>query len=149
LNGEEIGGSFGASASCVGDMNLDGVDDLLIGAPNLPTNGHTAAGHVFVFAGNDLFLQANAYEYLPGDTATLEIRGGEPGVLGMLALIDVSGTPTFLPTLLAPLDAVGNLVLSGTVPTGLAGLTATFVGYAQKPSGRGLIDSMPETIAFQ
>jgi hypothetical protein len=139
---------LGWSSSPIGDFDGDGIDDLLIGAPENSRN-QTSAGRAYVFAGNDLFLQADQPSYQLNDPITIEDRGGSPGSPACIVLTDVSGTPTFLPVAIGTLDGNGNFSVSGTVPAGLSGLTMTFMGYAVKASGHGIADSSPETIAFQ
>jgi hypothetical protein len=140
--------SLGGAVSPMGDFDGDGIDDILIGAPNNSRN-QTSAGRAYVFAGNDLFLQADQSSYKFNDPITIEDRGGAPGSPACIVLTDVSGTPTFLPVAIGTLDGNGNFSVSGTVPAGLSGLTMTFMGYAVKASGHGIADSSPETIAFQ
>jgi len=140
--------SLGSSLSSFGDFNHDGFDDVIVGAEGW-TDGHfSSAGRVYIYGGNDLFLQADQESYAAGDSITIANRGGEPGALSMIVLTDVSGTATFVPILIGTLDANGELAFTGTVPNGLTGLTLQFMGYAQKASGRGLADSIPETLAF-
>jgi hypothetical protein len=140
---------LGAALSAIGDMNQDGIDDLVIGAPDTPTSGLSGAGHALVYAGNDLFLQANAYEYQPGDPVTVEARGGEPGKVAIIVVVDVNGTPMFEPVLFGLLDPDGNLQLTDTASTDYSGATVTLKAWAKKATGRGLIDSWTETIVFQ
>ncbi len=149
LDGVPIGGGLGGSLSAVGDMNGDGIDDLIAGASAKPNGTWPAAGRAYVFAGNDLFLQANVYEYLPGDPITLDVRGGEPGRVGMIVVIDVNGTSMFYPILIDRLDPDGNLQYADTATSDLSGLTVTLIGFAQKPKSKKLIDSGTETIVFK
>ena len=139
---------LGWSSSPIGDFDGDGIDDILIGAPE-NARYQMSAGRAYVFAGNDLFLQADQPSYQFGDPITIEDRGGAPGSPACIVLTDVSGTPTFLPVAIGALDGNGNFSVSGTVPAGLSGLTMTFMGYAVKASGHGIADSSPETISFQ
>lgn len=134
--------------SSFGDFNHDGIDDVIIGAPRYRKT-YSAQGRAVVFAGNDLFLQGNQAEYAAGDSITLSNRGGEPGALSMVALTDLNGTPTFLPIVIGVLDAYGELAISDTVPSGLSGITLTFMGFAQKPGGRGIADSITEMLVFK
>jgi hypothetical protein len=143
-NGDTLGGSLAAA----GDVNGDGIDDILIGAPD-DSRYYAAAGRAYVYAGNDLFLQSRKNEYHASDQVSLTIRGGEPGNPSCIVLTDLSGTPLFVPVLIGLLDAVGNLHLTGTTPSGLSGMTMTFMGYAIGANGHTVIDSSPETITFK
>ena len=133
--------------STAGDINGDGIEDLIVGAADNSLY-QPAAGCVYLFAGNDLFLQSNQSSYLAGDSFTLDIRGGEPYVVDALVLTDVNGTPLFLPLAFGSLDQFGEWEFTGTVPTGLSGLTLTLMAYAQRSSLGGVVDSSPVTVTF-
>jgi FG-GAP repeat len=51
--GQATNFNFGASVSHAGDVNLDGVPDLIIGAPAASPNGKVSAGSVYVYSGAD------------------------------------------------------------------------------------------------
>src|SRR5262249_57340489 len=53
INGVEHGGSFGASVAGVGDINNDGIDDVLIGAPDHHGAGPSFCGQAFVIFGSN------------------------------------------------------------------------------------------------
>lgn len=53
LNGVLNGDAAGAAVGCAGDVNGDGVDDVIAAAPLADPNGLTLAGSVFVFFGRD------------------------------------------------------------------------------------------------
>jgi hypothetical protein len=79
----------------------------------------------------------------------VDTRGGAPGVLSVLVIEDVSGTPMFLPIQVAALDSNGEMALGATVPSGLAGITVTLRSFAQHaPGGHGYVDSDRETITI-
>lgn len=141
-----IGEGLGGSLTVAGDNDRDGIDDLIVGAPGNSSDQPTA-GRVYIYAGNDLFLQANQTSYLPGDTLTLDVRGGEPYVADLLVATGVNGIPIFVPVALGTLDQFGEWELSGTVPSGLSGLTLTFTAYAQR-APIGVVDSSPQTLTF-
>jgi hypothetical protein len=142
-------GGLGASLTVAGDMNHDGIDDLLVGAPLTWTGSSAAAGRACVFAGNDLFLQANAATYVPGDPVTIDLRGGAPGKVALIVVVDVNGTSLFEPILLGNLDPDGNLQYADVASSDYSGATVTLMGFAKKAKGRGLADSGVETIVFQ
>ncbi|MSR74133.1 MAG: hypothetical protein EXS14_01505 [Planctomycetes bacterium] len=48
LNGEAVGDRFGAAVAYAGDMNADGIPDLLVGAPYQTVNG--IAGRAYIYA---------------------------------------------------------------------------------------------------
>jgi len=52
LNGEAVGDYSGCSVSGAGDINGDGVDDLIIGAKNASPSGKTAAGRSYLIFGH-------------------------------------------------------------------------------------------------
>jgi len=153
IRGRNFGGAaltegLGSSLSAGGDLNQDGIDDVIVGAPIYGAD-YPAEGRAYVFGGNDLFLQGNLEEYLAGDAITLSIRGGEAGALGMIALVDVNGTRTFAPILIGTLDGHGELGIGDTVPPGLSGLTLGFMGFALKGGGSAVADSIRETLVFK
>jgi hypothetical protein len=145
----QISECLGSSLCGFGDFNGDGFDDFLAGAPCYCGPRTASEGRAYVYGGNDLFLQANQESYAAGDPLTIANRGGEPGSLTMIVLTAVNGSPIFAPILISALDGNGELTISGTTPTGLSGISCTFMGYGVKASGHGLADSIPETITFQ
>jgi hypothetical protein len=66
LVGDDTGERFGQAVSGAGDLNADGFDDFLIGAPDDGTNGNQA-GQVRVFSGVDGTLLFDLYGDAPGD----------------------------------------------------------------------------------
>ena len=56
LNGESAGNRSGSSVAGVGDVNGDGFEDLLIGAPAAAANGVSGAGRSYLVFGTGNFL---------------------------------------------------------------------------------------------
>jgi hypothetical protein len=64
LNGVSAGDQSGTSVSAVGDINVDGFDDLIIGAPLADPNGDSSGASYVVFGGDissDIIF-ANSFE---------------------------------------------------------------------------------------
>jgi hypothetical protein len=53
LNGISLRESSGASVSAAGDVNADGIDDLIIGAPDASSQGREAVGQSYVVFGRN------------------------------------------------------------------------------------------------
>ncbi|HJQ26546.1 MAG TPA: hypothetical protein VKA60_21705 [Blastocatellia bacterium] len=118
---------FGANANdatgtavAAGDVNGDGIDDLIIGAPgfdvpvgNPPTTTHTDAGAVYVIFGA-ASLTARTIDLAGANATNLLITGENSGDLfgNALAVGDVNGTQSNTPDLL-----VGAPGSSGPSPT--------------------------------
>ena len=53
INGIDAEDYSGSSVSSAGDINADGIDDLIVGAPNASPNGQEKAGESYVVFGSD------------------------------------------------------------------------------------------------
>ena len=53
LQGEQSLDSFGACAASAGDVNRDGIEDVIVGAPFADPNGFIGAGSAYLFSGVD------------------------------------------------------------------------------------------------
>ncbi len=124
LTSDGIGSGFGQGVSQIGDVDGDGRPKLLIGAvwATVP-GGRKGGGCGYVFSCHRVFLQANQVEYADGDLIAIDLRGGTPGVLGLIEVIDIDGVPTEIPLVVAPMDANGELNYSDLTDPTLAGLT--------------------------
>ena len=143
LLGDRVAGGF--------DIDGDSIPDVAISALNAPPDedGNYHGGRVTAYAGNDLFLQSDRIDAKPGDTVNVATRGGSEGALALLVVTDVSGVPTFVTLACSALDANGESTFTADVPAEASGNTYTLLAYAQKPGGRGLIDSWFETISVE
>ncbi len=62
LNGEGINDRSGGSVSSAGDVNSDGIDDLIIGAERSSPNGVTRAGSSYLVFGKEKPIFENGFE---------------------------------------------------------------------------------------
>ncbi|MEL6796180.1 MAG: integrin alpha [Planctomycetota bacterium] len=74
LHGIDIGDRSGRAVASAGDVNGDGIDDLLIGAPTAAPGGRTTAGQSYVFFGRETAVS--------GSFAAVEDLGSLDGVDG-------------------------------------------------------------------
>ena len=112
---------FGWSVAGVGDVDGDQLADIAVGDITFNGTGPDA-GRAYVYAGNDLFLQAQPGSVGVGETLRLRTRGGEPGNVAGLLLVSVNGLPANVLVDIGVLDAVGEWTVSGVAPPSFAGL---------------------------
>jgi hypothetical protein len=141
--------SYGDFLTPGSDFNGDGIEDLMIGTPYGGTR-QSEGGHAAIYAGNDLFRQADPLAPDTASTVTVDLRGGEPFTLGLIALVAVNGAPVFEPLLLASFDLNGELQLQADTDPSVSGHDFELLGYAVNRAGRGpLMLSSPQTVAVQ
>ena len=75
INGIDSGDSSGVSVSGVGDVNGDGVDDLIIGARRANPNGDSGAGESYVVFGSDTSF-STSFDLSTFDLSTLDGSNG-------------------------------------------------------------------------
>ena len=105
--GEASRDDFGASLAGAGDVNRDGLDDLLIGAPLADSKGQVDSGATLIL------FSFQGGVYVPGPRA----RGAGPGVLfgsSVAAYADTNGNGTMDYVVGAPRD-IGTLGRTGTI----------------------------------
>lgn len=74
INGAAAGDEFGFSVAGGGDINADGCDDFLIGAPQANGNG-ADSGTAYVYSGRDGALLYEVHGNLPGDQLGWSVSG--------------------------------------------------------------------------
>jgi FG-GAP repeat len=82
FHGGETGDQFGSACSAAGDVNGDGVQDILIGSPDADSAGLAGNGEVWVFSGQDgsILLQVPGlakYEYSGASVDGLDDVNGD------------------------------------------------------------------------
>jgi len=138
-------GFMGIAVADAGDLDGDGRSEMLVGSPY--SNDGVDNGAVFLFGGNDLWLNAEPKSVPAGKLESIETHGAPAGNPVATFLVDVSGTPLFQLLAIGTSDAVESFVLQGTGPPGLAGITITLRSYAVNAGGR-LMTSADETVQF-
>ena len=119
FDGDWAGGELGYSVSAAGDVNGDGLDDLIVGAP-LASNGAAPAGKAWVFASHGPLGVNFCSPAVPNST-------GQPGVSRAFGLADVSANVVFLTADQLPNGELGYFLVSRTL------------GIFQPPGSQGLI----------
>ena len=108
---------------------------LVSNASNLVAGDSNGVADVFVH-GPWLTLEADPPEVAAGATITFTTWTGEPSGLALLAVVDVDGTPLFVPALLATFDGGGVFGWATTVPAGLAGSVWTLQSFGFVTTGK-------------
>lgn len=104
LEGTGLFQFFGASVSELGDVNGDGIDDFLVGAPGTKVNGMNSVGAVMVYSGAD-----GSELYRKTGSAVFDLFGSHVSAAGD---VNQDGVPDFVVGLFY-LD-VGGLNYAGT-----------------------------------
>jgi hypothetical protein len=148
FEGVQKNDSFGSTLACAGDVDGDGLADILIGA-----EGHSVAGEhggrVYALAGNDLFLNGTPKYLAPGDLFVRSVREGVPQNPSIVALVAVQDIPLFLvPEGIGRFDAQGSRKIELVVPPGLAGLQLGFQAFTLDQQNL-VVASARENVVFE
>src|SRR5262245_32549128 len=127
--------SFASVLGAVGDLNADGLSDLVIGSPW----NDIGKGAVFAYAGNRLFLNAAPKDPKSGEVLTLTTREASSGWPVALFLVAVNGTPTASLVQAGYFGSDQSFVVAGTVTPELSGIVATFRSYATVYASDGTV----------
>lgn len=141
-NGEFLG----QAVASLGDLDGDGLSEIVIGSPYAEPTGVQSQGAYRVHRGNDLYLDISRRVARAGDQLKLRHAEGPAGNPVALFLTSVDGSPSFVTVTGGVFDASGVFTLTAIVPAGLQGRVLGFTGIGLGASGR--IDSIEEFVAF-
>jgi len=149
--GPQAGAKFGSDTAIgAGDLNGDGLTEILVGAPCYSVGSGTEEGRAFALPSDDLYLNANAEVYVANDAVTLTTTAGKPGNLVMVVLTELDGVALFDPiTPFLTFDAQGELVISDTTDPAWGVHDATLQAWAVGRVGKKLVQSAPRSIALR
>ena len=88
LDGEAANDYAGRSVSAAGDINGDGIDDLIIGAPDADPNGNSAAGSSYVVFGRNVSIEGP----FPAQLKLADLNGSNGFRIDGEAAVHLSGT---------------------------------------------------------
>ena len=92
FTGVNSGDDLGTSATILGDVNGDGFDDVLVGAPGFDRTGSANAGEAFVlFGGPGPFHAYSSADMLDGTNGFRIIRGASTGQTGLGSIVSGIG----------------------------------------------------------
>jgi hypothetical protein len=146
--GEQSGSHFFA-VSGGGDVDGDGLADLIIGAPGFDGVNGADSGKAYVFVGNDLFLYAAPDPVVAGKTLTLSARTEIPGKLMFLVIVAVNGNPVFDPIGPFTFDPNGEVILSSSTDLSWKGVTFNVIAISQNSVNKFKILSNDELVVIQ
>jgi hypothetical protein len=92
INGIATGDNSGLSVSSAGDINADGIDDLIIGAPSADPNSNSHAGQSYVIYGNR--------------AARLDLNGSAAGINNTITFV---GNPVVASNISTLTDGVNSI----------------------------------------
>ncbi len=147
LNGIDSSDYSGSSVSAAGDVNSDGVDDLVVGAPLADAAGRTAAGESYVVFGRD----RTAFPAILNLSTLLPESGGNGSagfILNGIDSLDYSGTALSAAGDVNG-DGIDDLIVGarGADPGGRSAAGESYVLFGKLTGDDVLFTSMPVTDA--
>ena len=138
--------AFSETVRAVGDLDQDGLPDYAVCAPYF----NDPPGSVFIYRGNDLYLQARSRSLSSGDPLELDLRGGMPGGRAFLAVVEAQGEPLFRLIARGRFDSHGEYEYSAVVPPGVSGLEIGLQGWGPSMRQPGAwVDSAVERVTIE
>jgi hypothetical protein len=108
LQGAPQGEAFGRAVTGAGDLDGDGLGDVLVGDWLEDEPGRPDAGSVRVFGGGELFLDASPRTFINGQVVEVRVGDGPPGSPFLLVLAEANGIPVNRPILSARFNLSGG-----------------------------------------
>jgi len=131
INGVNVSDEAGASVSTAGDINLDGFDDLIVGAPLADTNGDNSGASYVVFGSGQPWASAVSLSGLDGSNGFVinGVNAGDNSGLTVSAAGDVN------------IDGIDDLIIGAPLadPNG-DGSGASYVVFGSNQSWAGSLN---------
>ncbi len=128
--GETTISFLGNSLGCLDDITGDGIAEIIAGAHF----SNNFVGQVFVWSGNDLFLNIEPKKAKPGDTVTLTVNGAPPSSALSLFFSSINGVDELNHIENNSFSSLGSYSISELIPSDLPPTTFGFKLYALKPT---------------
>ncbi|MFO0983720.1 MAG: hypothetical protein U1E76_18650 [Planctomycetota bacterium] len=141
FDGRPFGWRLGQCVEGVRDVDGDGLADVAVGAPSGSGN------RLFVFAGNDLFLEGRPASVSPGSLLTLTSSEGRHGDPIAVFAVAFDGVPVLRLAAIGAFDQGGRFLVAGQVPTFFSNHQISFAAVARGLQG-ATVASDAETIVF-
>jgi hypothetical protein len=147
FDSDSAGATFGSAVALSPASSGDGAADIAIGATRDVAIG-TPRGSLFLYAGNDLFLNASPRKVSAGQNLQLRTSAGPQGNGNALFVVSVNGIPSVSLVLIGSYNANEVHIVSGPVPNGLGVIDIEFLSIGIN-SGGGFSDSAGEVVSLQ
>jgi len=124
MNGFDPGGGAGAAVSGAGDVNGDGIDDVVVGAQEASPNGLLQAGQSYVVFGSDKGFPAQVLLSALDGTNGFTLNGGSAGDYSGISVSSAGDVNA---------DGIGDVMVGapGASPDGLIYAGQTYVVFGR------------------